>query len=59
MFIYFAVGPVPGQPKDLKTIRVDESTVELSWVPPNEANGIIIEYRVVYYGHKQGRNEVI
>lgn len=50
---------VPGRPKDLRTIQVDKNTVELSWSPPDEPNGELIEYRIVYFGYKQGENEAL
>ena len=49
---------VPGKPKDLKTIQVDESTIELSWSPPVDPNGNLIEYRIVYLGYKEVEDNV-
>jgi len=43
----------------LKTVQVDPTTVELSWAPPDKPNGEIIEYKIIYYGYKQGESEKI
>ena len=43
---------VPSPPKDLKVIKLDVSTILLSWSPPTSPNGILVEYKVIYLGYK-------
>ncbi|XP_035275397.1 immunoglobulin superfamily DCC subclass member 4 [Anguilla anguilla] len=38
-------------PDDLQVSALDSSTVLISWRPPVESNGIIVEYRILYSGN--------
>ena len=34
------------------SLRDDGKSVELTWQTPADANGIILEYQVIYFGYK-------
>lgn len=43
----------PGAPTDVVvSLREDGTSVELTWQAPADANGIILEYQVIYFGYK-------
>jgi len=52
----FILLAVPSQPKDLKVIRLEASRVLLSWSPPTSSNGILVEYKVLYFGYKPSKD---
>ena len=39
---------VPTEPRLLKVLNVSNTTVTLSWIPPDSPNGIITHYQVQY-----------
>ena len=39
---------VPSEPRSLMVVNITDTTVTLSWMPPNPPNGIIIGYQVQY-----------
>ena len=47
---------VPSPPKDLNVIKLDVSTILLSWSPPTSPNGILVEYKVIYLGYKSSKD---
>ena len=46
LYVYFL--PVPTAPRSLMLGNVTDTTVTLSWMSPDPANGIIVNYRVQY-----------
>ena len=39
---------VPTAPRSLMVVNVTDTTVSLSWMPPNTTNGIITQYQLQY-----------
>ena len=46
MVLYFL--PVPTAPRSLTIVNTTDSTVTLSWMPPDPPNGIITQYELQY-----------
>ena len=44
--LYFL--PVPTAPRSLTIVNTTDSTVTLSWMPPDPPNGIITQYQLQY-----------
>ena len=44
----------PTAPKSLMVVSVADTTVTLSWMPPNPPNGIITQYQVEYRSDTSG-----
>ena len=42
---------VPSAPVDVTGEIFNGTMVLLQWSPPEEPNGILLEYQVTYYGH--------
>ena len=40
--------PVPTPPRSLTIVNTTDSTVTLSWMPPDPPNGIITQYQLQY-----------
>ena len=40
---------VPSEPTSLTVVNITDTTVTLSWMPPDPPNGIIIGYQVLQY----------
>ena len=47
MCMYFVT--VPAAPQSLTIISITDTTMSLSWMPPNTTNGIIIQYELQYW----------
>ena len=44
---------VPGAPTDVTVSLLSGSTsVEVAWQRPTDANGILLEYQIIYFGYK-------
>ena len=39
---------VPSEPRSLMVVSITDTTVTLSWLPPDSPNGIIVGYQVQY-----------
>ena len=48
----------PGQPTDLIGNTQNETSVLLQWSKPNDPNGIILGYQVLYYSYKANHTMV-
>ena len=46
--LYFYLLPVPTAPRSLTVVNTTDSTVTLSWMPPDPPNGIITQYELQY-----------
>ena len=46
--MYFLTAPTP--PRSLMVVDVTDTTVTLSWMPPDPPNGIITQYQIQYRG---------
>lgn len=44
---------VPGAPTALKATIVEKTNVRLTWNPPTNTNGVLLDYQIVYYGFKE------
>ena len=36
----------PGPPRSMKVVVADHNAVEVSWLPPDQPNGIIVQYNI-------------
>lgn len=52
-YMYFCLCPVPGAPTTVKSTILDETSIELTWSPPSNPNGILEGYQIVYYGYSE------
>lgn len=50
---------VPEAPGSLKASEVDKTSLTLSWAPPTNPNGRVLEYQVNYFGYKEEDNSVV
>ena len=50
--------PVPSAPIGLTSEIVSENSMELRWNPPNNPNGIILEYQITFRGYATGNETV-
>ena len=51
---------VLGAPTAVGSSIVDKVNVNLAWSHPNDPNGLLLEYNVIYFGYKQdGTNKVL
>lgn len=53
-FIFFTV---PGAPADVKVVVSSPQSLKLSWIPPDEPNGVLTKYSV-YKRSMDGKQEV-
>lgn len=42
---------VPAAPKELVSEILNETAVRLVWSPPDNPNGVILGYQVIYFGY--------
>ena len=53
IFIFLFTFPiVPAAPKEPVSEILNETAVRLMWSSPDNPNGIILVYQVIYYGYK-------
>ena len=50
--------PVPGAPTGVTSEIVSVNSMELRWNPPNNPNGIILQYQVTFRGYATGNETV-
>lgn len=48
IYLNFFVNTVPSKPQNVRVLDVTSSTIKISWLEPQKANGVIHAYRVYY-----------
>ena len=50
---------VPTAPENLSGELLNTSTIALYWDPPKDANGILLQYQVIYYSLDKGTDSEV
>ncbi len=52
IYAFVIIRAVPGVPGSVKATSVGKTSIRLNWAPPDNPNGRILEFQVIYSGYK-------